>query len=48
MRNLSITEMINVNGGSVDAKKERSFFDSAVNTVGSAITGLAGIVSSWF
>lgn len=48
MRNLSNEEMTYVNGGNSDVEKERSFFGSAINTIGGAITGFAGLVTSWF
>lgn len=48
MKNLNNEEMVNINGGNADNIKERSFFDSTVNTIGGAITGVVGIVSSWF
>lgn len=46
MRNLSTTEMINVNGGT--AEKERSTFDTALTTIGGAIAGIGGAIASWF
>lgn len=48
MKSLNDVEMVNINGGSVDENKERSFFGGAVNTIGGAVAGLVGIVTSWF
>lgn len=48
MRDLNKEEMMEINGGGVDKKKERSFFDRTIDGIGGAITGFAGMISSWF
>ena len=48
MKDLSKEEMIEINGGSVDKKKERSGHDRLVDMFGNAVTGFSGWVSSWF
>lgn len=48
MKSLNDVEMVNINGGSVDENKERSGFAVLLNSVGSALSGFAGMVGSWF
>lgn len=46
MRDLTQKEVIEINGGT--SEKERSAFDSVVDTLGGAIAGAAGVIASWF
>ena len=48
MKNLNDVEMLSINGGTVDENKERSGFTVLLNSVGSALSGFAGMVGSWF
>lgn len=48
MKNLNKQEMIEINGGAVDKKKERSGYGGALEMMGNAISGIGGWLSSWF
>ncbi|WAC41490.1 hypothetical protein [Pedobacter sp. SL55] len=48
MKNLSKEEMMEINGGAVDKKKERSGYSGAFDMLGNAVTGFGGWISSWF
>lgn len=48
MKDLSKEEMIEINGGAVDKKKERSGDGGLFDMLGNAVTGFSGWVSSWF
>ncbi|WP_299568525.1 hypothetical protein [uncultured Pedobacter sp.] len=48
MRDLNKEEMLEINGGSVDKKKERSGGAGILDTISYAFNSFAGMVSGWF
>jgi|GEM_PF-2908139 len=48
MQNLTKEETLIIHGGNSAPDKERSSFDAAVDAIGGAVAGVAGVIISWF